>query len=341
LLPVPRQLSFYVIFYGLGLGRKFWKVEVDSMRVDRMMTILVTLLRRGRIQAKELSELLDVSPRTIYRDIEAINQAGIPIIAWQGGGGGFEIAEGYRLDGGVFSSHELAAIVTALDSIGAAVPDKKMAALADKLKSVVPQGQLQAFNLESQQLFIDFSPWSMDSKLRETVKLIRQAITQCRMISFTYRKPQGETSRRQVEAHTLVLKGQNWYLYGYCTQRRDFRLFRLSRIAEIACLAQTFERLDIDVRSLTWSDDFLSIGGIELTLRFSAEAWRVAMDWFGNEQSSVDAAGFATVTFTMPESNWLYGFILSYGDGVEVLTPEHLRKKIASLAVNISRIYQN
>ncbi len=311
------------------------------MRVDRMMTILVTLLRRGRIQAKELSELLDVSLRTIYRDIEAINQAGIPIIAWQGGGGGYEIAEGYRLDGGVFSSHELAALVTALDSVATAVPDKKMAVLADKLKSVVPQGQLQAFNIESQQLLIDFSPWSMDTKLQDTVKLIRQAITQCKMTSFVYRKPQGDPSRRLVEAHTLVLKGQNWYLYGFCVERQDFRLFRLSRIADLTYLEQTFERRDIDVRGLSWNDDFLSIGGIELTLRFADEAWRAAMNWFGNEQSSIDSQGFATVTFTMPESNWLYGFILSYGDGVEVLAPKHLREKIASIAQSISRLYQN
>ena len=310
------------------------------MRVDRMLTILVVLLRRGRVQAKELASLLEVSLRTIYRDIEAINLAGIPIVAWQGGGGGFEIAEGYRLDSGVFSSQELATIVTALGSVAASVDDKRMAILAEKFKNVVPPEELAAFNSESQQLFVDLSPWNWDKRLQGHLELGRRAIAQCRLLEFTYRKPQQVSTRRRVEPHTLVLKGQNWYLYAYCREREDFRLFRVSRMRDVAVGETTFPRREVTMSRLSWQASFAGKApGVMVTLRFRPQAWAVAMDWFQEEEGQRDAQGRVTVQATIPEADWLVGYLLSFGDGVEVLAPERVRLRVGEMARRLAAVY--
>ncbi|SFG92863.1 Predicted DNA-binding transcriptional regulator YafY, contains an HTH and WYL domains [Desulfotomaculum arcticum] len=312
------------------------------MRLDRMMAIIVTLIRRTRVQAKELADMFDVSVRTIYRDIEAINQAGIPIITYQGANGGISIAEGYRLDKSVLTNNELAAIVTALKSVSTSYAGFNNQILLEKLKSTVPPAHLESFNLMTQQVLIDLSPWGNDSGLKEKNTLLKQAIDALKTVSFEYCNAKGELSSREVEPHTLVLKGQKWYLYAYCRIRDSFRLFKLSRMKNVQVNDAGFSRRETNLEELPWDKEWhRSQNVVHIVLGINPEVRILAEEWFGVENVLPDGNGRFTVALSFPEDDWLYGFILSFGSHVEVLEPEHLRDKIRNTAREILAIYDD
>mgnify|MGYP001017143158 CR=1 FL=1 len=127
------------------------------MKLDRLVSIIVLLLRKEKIQAKELAQLFEVSVRTIYRDIEAINLAGIPIVTYPGSNGGISIAKGYRLDKSVLTKDEMSAVVSALKGISATMPDTRYDIIMEKIRSLIPAEQLDSIDPKIQQLIIDFS----------------------------------------------------------------------------------------------------------------------------------------------------------------------------------------
>jgi predicted DNA-binding transcriptional regulator YafY len=311
------------------------------MKIDRMIAIIVALIRKNRIQAKELAEMFDVSVRTIYRDIEAINQAGIPIITYQGINGGVSIAEGYKLEKNVLSNSELAAIVTALQGIPTAPWNINNQILLEKLKSVVPPSHLESFNLKTQQFFVDLSPWGSNASLERKIDMLKQAIDISKSVEFNYCSIKGELTLREVEPHTLILKAQKWYLYAFCKNRNDFRMFKLSRIKDIRITDAGFVRREISLKELPWNTEWADLGRtVELVLKFDSEIEAVAGDWFGFDSLEPCDDGRFMVKTVMPEDNWLLGFVLSFGNHVEVVEPEHLREKIKGAAKEIWKIYE-
>lgn len=128
------------------------------MKIDRLVSILVILLRRKRIQAKELAQMFEVSVRTILRDVEALNLAGISIVTYQGANGGIGIAEGYRLDKSILTEDDMADIIATLKGAAKTLPDRRHEILMEKFKSILSSSQLEAVNSKANQLVIDHSP---------------------------------------------------------------------------------------------------------------------------------------------------------------------------------------
>lgn len=295
------------------------------------------------VQAKELADLFEVSVRTIYRDIEVINQAGIPITTFQGAGGGIGLVEGYRLDRNLLTNNDLAAIMTALQSISTSYNSHNNQMLMEKISSIIPKAQTEQFHNQTKQFIVDFSSWGNNGQLEDKLNQIKLAIEQLRMISFTYCDAQGEVTERSVEPYTLVLKQHKWYLYGYCKVRSGFRLFKLFRMKDIRVQEHSFIRQDISIESLPWKQGWhetvTSTPNVQLILRFRQKVKHLAEEWFGVEELHEDGYGNYEVSLDYPEDNWLYGFILSFGQDVEVLQPLHIRQRIKEIAANISQIY--
>lgn len=311
------------------------------MKIDRLIAIIVTLIRKKRISARELAEMFDVSVRTIYRDVDAINQAGIPIITYPGMNGGVGIAEGYKLDRNVLSNNELAAIVTALQGISTTPGNVNNRVLLEKLKSSVPQSHLEAFNLKTQQFFVDLSMWGKNEILEGRIEKLKAAIELSKQVVLDYCTIKGEATTREVEPYTIILKGQKWYLYAYCKKRNGFRLFKLSRIREIRNTGAVFERREINLDELPWNTEWNYTGKMaELTLLFDEEVKTAMEEWFGIENVSPCPDGKYLVKSLLPEDNWLYGFILSFGNHVEVIEPEYFREAISNIAHDIIKIYE-
>ncbi len=308
------------------------------MKLDRLVGILVLLLRKDRVQAKELAEKFGVSVRTILRDVDAINLAGIPIVTYQGGGGGISIAQGYRLDKSVLTGDDMATIIATLRGIDGAVRDSHDI-LIEKLKNTLPSQQLEALDKKLRQLVIDLSPWYGTADTKEKLAVIRRAIKDARVIRFSYTDFEGRKTARTTEPHSLVLKAQKWYLCAWCRLRGDFRYFKVSRIKELSDCGETFTPHEAPPLSVPEDSEWYKAGNtVALELVFIKELESLVTEWFGEDAQTADD-GSILVRCTLPESDWLYSYLLSFGMGVEVKSPPHIRAKIADIAKEIYERY--
>ncbi len=309
------------------------------MKLDRLVSILVVLLRREKIQAKELAQMFDVSVRTILRDVDAINLAGIPIVTYQGVNGGIGIAEGYRLDRSVLTSDEMAAIISTLRGVSGSIPDSRHEVLLEKFNNLLPSSQLEALNAKANQLIIDMEPWGGNGLLKNRLKTLRKAVEDKSLLQFYYLDSSGEKTKRKVEPYSLVLKGQNWYLYAWCLVRQDFRLFRLSRMREEKVLPESFMPREVSLEKMPWDGGWYSKDEtIEVELVFDREMAAAVEAWFGEDIEKLDY-GKTLVRLALQENNQMYGYLLSFGPGLEVVRPVHVRRKLAEAGLEIFRKY--
>ncbi|MGE5415858.1 MAG: helix-turn-helix transcriptional regulator [Acidobacteriota bacterium] len=309
------------------------------MRLDRLLGIVVLLVNRKTVKARDLARIFEVSERTILRDINTINQAGIPIITYQGAGGGIGLTENYRIEQNLLAMDDIIAVLQALKGVQSAFNDTQLNQTIEKIEGLVPHARTSEFMDKSSQVIIDLSPWGGNEPLKKQVSLIKQAIADNRPIAFAYTSPEGPVTQRSVEPDCLLLKMHNWYLYGYCRLREDFRLFKVSRMREISVLEGHYTRKPSEASDLPWEQLWPHIQMIDVTLRFIPEMKTLVEEYFTHSQISIETDGSVIVKSRMPDEEWLYGLILSYSDGVEVLQPPELRQKVKEKAVRIQKIY--
>ena len=314
-------------------------IKGGPMRIDRMLGIVVLLLNRDKISAKCLSERFEVSVRTIYRDIEAINMAGIPIVSFSGNNGGYGIMENYRLDRQVLTIDDMTSIITALKGVGNSLGDNDLDNIAEKILSLVPHDKLDKLKKHSEEVAIDITPWGFKQKSREYFKILQQAISDNKLVEFTYRNTKGETLQRTVEPMTLILKSYAWYLFAYCKVRSDYRLFRLSRMDELNVKNEKFERKNISYKDYYSSED--SSNWLNIVLKFSPEVRIRVEEYFEESTVKFTSDGSMIVSVLYPEDEWVFSTILSFGEHVEVLQPEHIREKVREKAKKICAVYKH
>lgn len=309
------------------------------MKLDRLVSILVMLLRKERVQAKELAEMFDVSVRTILRDVDAINMAGIPIVTYQGVNGGIGIAEGYRLDKSVLTGDDMAAILTTLRGVAKTLPDSRHTVIMEKFKNTLSNSQLELVNSKANELVIDLSPWGRDEATKTKAASIRKAIEAVKEIEFTYTDNEGSRTSRSVEPYSLLLKSQKWYLYAWCKLRQEFRLFKLSRISELSLTNRVFKKREVTIDEHPWEGEWQKPQNmVALQLVFEKDVSSIAVDYFGTDVEELED-GRILINASMPENNWLYGFILSFGTEVEVINPPYIREILKEISRKIYEKY--
>ncbi len=193
------------------------------MRIDRMVGILSILLQKEKVTAPELAERFEVNRRTINRDIEELCKAGIPIVTTQGQGGGIAIMDGYKMDRTLLTNKEMQDILAGLRSLDSVNGTKRYAQLMDKLSLGASD-----FMTGNQSVLIDLSSWYQNA-LSSKIEVIRNAIDSRSILDFHYFSPRGE-GRRRIEPYYLIFKWSNWYVWGWCADRKEFRLFKLNRM---------------------------------------------------------------------------------------------------------------
>lgn len=291
------------------------------MQINRLFQIVYILFEKKTITARELSEYFEVSRRTIYRDIDILSMAGIPIYTNKGKRGGISILPEFVLNKSVLSDIEQNEILSALQSLNALnVPNidsilNKLAALFNKNNT----GWID----------VDFSHWGSDDSEKEKFKVLKNAILAKKVIEFDYFSSYGEKSTRRVESLKLVFKGQGWYLYGYCKLKNDYRMFKVTRIKRLLSSEESFSR-DTPQDIGRDSDDSYKSKMITLVLKIDGKmAYRVFEEFFPeNIESNID--GSFTVRAIIPESDWIYGYVMSYGEYAEVLEPKRIKDAIMS-----------
>lgn len=314
--------------------------EVLFLKIDRLLAITMLLLNRRRISAKELSERFEVSLRTIYRDVEAINQAGIPVVSYAGLSGGYEIMDQYRLDRQFLSLEELQSIIIGLKGIRASIGDQEISSLLDKVGALVAKSEQPAAAKLGNQLILDINPWRNGHQNNEQLLALRTAIKETRLVTFSYISSQSEPSVRTAQPMGIVVKGFGWYLYGYCLLREDFRVFRLSRMHNVDVLPQTFERKQETLEQLDyrWGKRDPSTL-ITLVLHAQPNVRAQIEDYFRPEHVTMQPDGTLMVRATQPDEPWLHGMLLSYGPSLLILEPAHIAAAVKEKAEKIVALY--
>lgn len=309
------------------------------MRIDRMLAITIILLNRDRITAQELAKKFEVSVRTIYRDIESINLAGIPIVSLQGNTGGFEIMKNYKIDKQLLTLKDMLTMISALKGINIALKDEKLDSAIEKITNLVPKDKSDIIDNYAEQFVIDILPWQYSQEKKNIIQQLHKAISANTLIEFSYRNLKSESSTRTIEAMTLIFKGYTWYLFGYCRLRKDFRVFRVSRINNLKLLDDIFERKNVSYKKYFEPINDTS-PTIDLILKFDASVRTQVEDFYDKKHIDIQDDGSLIVQTTFPDNEWLYSIILYYGDKVEVLEPANVRENIREKAENILGMYQ-
>lgn len=310
------------------------------MKVDRLVSIIMILLDKKRIGAQELADMFEVSPRTIYRDIDAINMAGIPVRGAPGVGGGFEIMQEYKIDKKVFSTAELSALLMGLSSLSSIVRDDDLVHALAKVKSFIPADRAKDIALKANQICIDLSPWTGNGRIQSYLEIIKSALQENRALSFEYIAHHGNKTIRRAEPYQLVLKSSHWYLQGYCQKRNGFRLFRLSRMSNLQMLEETFTPRDYQNPTLDFVD-ILETMQTKIKIRIHKSVMDSVLDLCSYEEFSPDGDEYYIVRFPFIENDYHYGILLSFGDKCECLEPLHIRTEMKRRAHDILTIYES
>ena len=308
------------------------------MKVDRLVSIIMILLEKERVGAQELAEMFEVSPRTIYRDIDAINMAGIPVRSTSGVGGGFEIMQKYKLDKTVFSTADLSAILMGLSNLSNVMRGDELVNALAKVKSFIPADRAKDIELKANQICIDLSPWIGNRNLQPYLEIIKTALLQSRLLSFTYTDVHGKKTARTAEPYQLVLKSNHWYLQGYCHKRNAFRLFKLSRMANLQMEEEIFTPRDYEKPQLDF-DDILATIQTEIKIRIHRSVMDRVLDFCAYEHFKSDGNEHYIVDFPFIENEYYYDILLSFGDQCECLEPPHIRAEIKRKIQDIAAIY--
>jgi len=301
------------------------------MKIDRMIGVLSVLLQKEKTTAPELAERFEVSRRTINRDIEDLCKAGIPIRTVQGTGGGISIMDGYRMDRTILTSKDMQMILAGLRSLDSVSGSSYYGQLMEKI-----QAGSSEFISGKDSILIDLSSWYRES-LAPKIETIQDGIENRHMLTFRYYAPSGE-SDRTVEPYYLVFRWSSWYLWAWCCDRKDYRLFKLNRMVHVREKDTVFVCREAALPDL--SDEKIFPGGIKVKALFEADQkWRLVEE-FGPACFTEYGDGRLLFTADYTDMESLVTWLMTFGDKVEVLEPKEARNEIARMANKMAMIYR-
>ena len=300
------------------------------MKIDRLIGILSVLLQQDMVTAPCLAERFEVSRRTINRDIEDLCRAGIPIVTMPGAGGGISIMENYKVDRTVFTTREMQDILAGLRSLDSVSGTNQYGLLMEKLAAGGSD-----FVAGNQSVLIDLSSW-YKADLAPKIEIIRAAIDGRQELEFLYFSPKKE-GRRRIESYYLIFRWSSWYVWGWCTSCRDFRLFKLNRMAELKLSGAGFEPRKVPLPDL--KNERIFPGGIRVKAVFEPECkWRLVEE-FGLDCFEEQEDGKLLFHADYTDQDNLISWLLTFGDRVELLEPENIRKELRELIEAMRKRY--
>lgn len=310
------------------------------MKIDRLISMIMILLEKERISAQVLADMFEVSPRTIYRDIDTINMAGIPVWSVPGVGGGFEIMKTYKIDKKVFSTAELSAILMGLSNLSTLIRGDELVNALAKVKSFIPAGRAKEIELKSNQIYIDLSPWIGNRNTQSYLEILKTALQESKLLSLEYADRYGNKTTRTAEPYQLVLKSGHWYFHGYCLERNDFRLFKLSRLSNLHLQEACFTPRDHQKPQLD-ATDVLATFQTKIKIRIHKSIMDRVLDYCTDEHFSPDGDAHYLVDFPFIENDYYYNILFSFGDKCTCLEPVHIRSEMKRRIQDIAAIYDN
>ena len=313
------------------------------MKIERLLGLLCILANTDKITVQELANRFEVSKRTILRDLNTLNCAGIPIVSYPGNGGGVAIVESYKVDKKVLSTDDTEKIFTALNALKSIDGDSSVTSLIAKL---VPEKETTVFSQSD--YVIDLSSWFCDSIVHEKIFRLHRAICERHCVRFEYISRKSRAVRT-LEPHKLVFKQSKWYVYAFCRERNAFRLFKVSRIVSYEIMEELFQLRPVE------KIEFAKNYGTELfSSQNQAELFEVILEYDVSDEfalaDKIDASFFkrsikgkvdcGQIRFQVSNLAWAADLIFSLLDKVRVISPPALQEEIKRRLDKINSRYK-
>jgi predicted DNA-binding transcriptional regulator YafY len=310
------------------------------MKIDRLIAIIMVLLERDKVSAEKLAEMFEVSTRTIYRDLDSINQAGIPILTTSGPGGGSEILKTYKVEKRLFSTSDITALLMGLGSIQTNISSEQIVGTLAKVKGMVPPEKQKEMDFRVNQIKIDLTPWLHARHLTETIEIMKTALEEKRLLRFEYRDFKNSKSHREIEPYRLLLKGEDWYIQGYCLNRNDYRTFKLLRIQNLSILDTNFQLRDFPAERLDDSQ-INDKSMVPVRLRVHEDIRDLIVARFGENCLTPDGASHYYADIYLPIDDMACRYLMGFGNKCECLEPEELRERMSKMVGEVYKFYND
>lgn len=302
------------------------------MKIDRLIGILSILLQQKKITAPELADKFEVSKRTINRDIENLCKAGIPIQTAQGCGGGIQIVDGYRMDRTLLTSKDMQMIMAGLRSLDSVSGSNYYGQLMEKLKLGSSH-----FIGGKDSILIDLSSWYKDA-IAPKISLIQEAIESRKLITFDYYSPSGN-SIRKIEPYYLIFKWSSWYVWGWCHNREDFRLFKLNRLDRLKKSNDGFVLREVTMPDLSIEKIFPEKIHVKAIFDLKMK-WRLVEEFGPHCFEEIEDEKLLFCADYSDKDN-LISWLLTFGDKVILLEPIEVKEEIKEMLIGMQKNYEN
>lgn len=303
------------------------------MKLERLISIIYKLLNHEVLSASMLAEEFQVSQRTIYRDIDVICAAGFPVVSYQGIKGGYGMMDGYKMDKSLLGSYDVNSLITVLSSLSTVFKDERAQGTIERLQTIVPEHQTPS-------LSVDFETRRTEP---DALRHLRTGITERKIVRFDYINANNERTTRDMEPMWLHFKYRNWYVYGFCRTRRDYREFRLSRMMNLFLTQEDFQPHHVLPKEAASSNKEWYDQMKDVVIRVGPKALAEAMDQFHQADKQFHDDGSMTMripVYKPLEARWLWSILLSFGSGAEVLEPLALRGVLKEQLQNTLQLYE-
>ncbi|KGR75414.1 helix-turn-helix transcriptional regulator [Ureibacillus sinduriensis] len=301
-------------------------------KVERLISIIMIMLKKEIVSTREFSQLFNVSKRTILRDMETLSLANIPIYSVIGVKGGYGLMDEYKVDKRLLSSSDLENILTALSGLEQILLTEEVERTLKKIEAMVSPLTL------NRSIELSFYDWVGRSEILETLKVCQQSILKKRLVSFDYIDKDGAVSNRTVEPYELHFSESSWYLKGFCLHRQGYRTFKLSRIDHIAVDERVFHPRD------DWSEQVHE--AIFLPQLVTIKAWISSsirdqvIERYGRKSIEDPGSGSLMATIQVPQNESGFQFLASFGTRLKVIEPksyvEDFRNYLCKMMENYS-----
>ena len=310
------------------------------MKINRIITIIMVLLQREKITGKELAEKLNVSLRTIYRDIQVIEGAGIPIITYQGSDGGISILKNYKISKGLFTKEDVIVLLKGLNLLSSPVlKESENLRTLEKIKSFLSEQELDEVTNNLNQLIVDLSPWFSKQNIDNKISIIRLAVKEQLLLSFDYLSIRNKQATRLIEPYKLIFKEKEWYLQAFCLTKNDFRVFKLSKMSNLRETNTKFIRQTTpEAFSLFQTEMKKKIFKIKLLIDESL--LERILDFCDEKDIKKLNEQQYLVNFDFIDDDYSYGILLGLGHQCICLEPEHIRHELIERAEKIIKSYK-
>ena len=300
------------------------------MQISRLFQIVYILMNKKQVTAHDLAARLEVSRRTIIRDIDTLAEAGIPIYTTRGRYGGIFLQDNFVLNKAIISEEEQNQILFSLQSMFA----------TELISTDSLLGKLQSLfsGTNKDWIDVDFSRWGHSEEDNEKFEMLKNAILSERMVSFDYVSPYGELKGHEVCPLTLAFKSKSWYVKTFCPAENDYRVYKFNRISNIAVLDTTFDGASYTPPPMHTVEEKHTDELHAIKVNISPYARYRMYDEFATGDFMKNDDG--SFTIYMPDARWVYDYLLSYGTSIEVLEPQKLRDEMRGHITKIKNMYE-